>query len=203
MREEERLKMTKPRKDDPSVATFADHEVISPPHRLRRAISRLPPAPGDDPVARAEQALKRLAEEFPSWMAEEGERLDLARNQVRTHGFTVATRDALFFAAHDIKGGARTLGYPGLAVPAGSLCRLIEHTRDMRRIPLTLVDQHVDGIRAIIREHSRPDAEPMVAALTRRLREVTDEFLANDNRDRLNELDDILSPPVAPGDPLF
>jgi HPt (histidine-containing phosphotransfer) domain-containing protein len=195
--------MSKPRKDEPSIATYADHEVISPPHRLRRAMSRLPLSADDDPVARAEQALKRLADEFPSWMEQEGERLDQARVKVRSVGFTDATRDALFFAAHDIKGGARTLGYPGLTVPAASLCRLIEHTRDMRRIPLTLVDQHVDGIRAIIREHSRPDAEPMVAALTERLREVTEEFLAADNRDRLEELADILSPPVAPGDALF
>jgi HPt (histidine-containing phosphotransfer) domain-containing protein len=195
--------MTKPSKDEPSVATYADHEVISPPHRLRRAISKEPASSDDDPVARAEQALKRLAAEFPSWMEQEGERLDQARNRVRADGFTMGTRDALFYAAHDIKGGARTLGYPGLAAPAASLCRLIEHTRDMRRIPVTLVDQHVDGIRAIIREHSRPDAEPMVAALTERLREVTEEFLADDNRDRPEELDDMLSPPVAPGDTLF
>jgi hypothetical protein len=134
-------------------------------------------------------------------LAEEGERLDRARNAVKTAGFTAATRDALLFAAHDIRGDAETLGYPGLAVPAESLCRLIEHTPDMRRIPMTLIDQHVDTVRAIIREGSRPDAEQTVAVLTRRLREVTDEFLAHENRDRLDELEDILSPPVAPGEP--
>jgi hypothetical protein len=195
--------MSKSRKDEPSIATYADHEVISPPHRLRRAISKAPLSGEDDPVARAEQALKRLAEEFPSWMEQEGERLDQARNRVKADGFTVSTRDVLFFAAHDIKGGARTLGYPGLAVPASSLCRLIEHTRDMRRIPMTLVDQHVDAIRAIIREHDRPAAELTVAALTVRLSEVTEEFLASENRDHPEELEDILSPPMAPGDTLF
>ena len=42
-----------PRKDEtPSVATYADHEVITPPHALRKAIA---PARNDDddPVARA------------------------------------------------------------------------------------------------------------------------------------------------------
>ena len=45
------------RKDDtPSVATYADHEVITPPHELRKVIA--PAAEGDDdPVARAEAAL--------------------------------------------------------------------------------------------------------------------------------------------------
>ena len=192
--------MSRPRTIKASVATYADHELISPPHELRRAIASGSAPAGDDPVARAEQALAGLACNFSIWMEEEGERLDQARITVKAAGFTGATRDALFFAAHDIRGDAETFGYPGLAVPAESLCRLIEHTPDMRRIPMTLVDQHVDTVRAIIRE-GMAGRRATVAVLTRRLREVTDEFLAHENRDRLDELEDILSPPVAPGDP--
>jgi hypothetical protein len=196
--------MSPPKSEKPSVATYADHEVISPPHKLRRTLSNVTGSQADDdPVERAEQALALLSDEFASWMEEEGERLDLARNTVKTTGFTLETREALFFAAHDIRGDAETLGYPGLTMPAESLCRLIEHTRDMKRIPIELVDQHVDAVRAIIREGSRPEAVQTVADLTRRLRDVTDEFLAHENRDRPDELEDILSPPVAPGDPPF
>lgn len=191
--------MPRAKANKPSVATYADHEVISPPHGLRRAMSMMAASEVDDAVARAEEALAQLAGKFPTWMEEEGERLDQARNGVKAAGFNEATRDALFFAAHDIRGDAEILGYPGLAIPAESLCRLIEHTRDMRRIPMTLVDQHVDAVRAIIREGNQPDAERTVADLTHRLREVTDEFLAHENRDRLDELEDILSPSVAPG----
>src|SRR5258708_6012110 len=188
--------MARPKTDNkPSVATYSDHEIISPPHKLRQAMSEVAVTAADDTVARAEQALARLSGEFSTWMEEEGERLDQARNTVKAAGFTAATRDALFFAAHDIRGDAETLGYPGLTIPAESLCRLIEHTRDMKRIPLALVGQHVDAVRAIIREGRRPDAEQTVANLTRRLRDVTDEFLARENRDRLAELEDILSPP--------
>jgi hypothetical protein len=195
--------MSRPGMNKPSVATYADHEIISPPHRLRRVLSAAATSLVDDPVARAEQALALLSGEFAAWMEEEGERLDQARNTIKTVGFTGPTREALFFAAHDIRGDAETLGYPGLTIPAESLCRLIEHTRDMKRIPISLVDQHVDAIRAIIREGNRPDAEQTVVVLTRRLRDVTDEFLARENRDRLDELADILAPPVAPGEPSF
>src|SRR5258708_24025864 len=135
--------MPRSKKDARSVATYADHELISPPHKLRRAISSVPPSPDDDPVARAEQALARLASEFPAWMEEEGERLDQARNKVKADGFTVPTRDALFFAAHDIRGDAETLGYSALAIPAASLCRLIEHTPALLRTPLTRLDDDV------------------------------------------------------------
>jgi hypothetical protein len=196
--------MSPPKTDKPSVATYADHEVISPPHKLRRTLSNVTALQADDdPVERAERALALLSDEFASWMEEEGERLDKARNAVKSAGFTMETREALFFAAHDIRGDAETLGYPGLTMPAESLCRLIEHTRDMKRIPIELVDQHVDAVRAIIREGSRPDAEQTVADLTRKLRDVTDEFLAHENRDRPDELEDLLSPPVAPNDPSF
>jgi hypothetical protein len=71
---------------------------------------------------------------------------------------------------------------------------LIEHTPTMDQIPLQLVEQHVDAMRAIIREHWRIDARSLATTLTRRLREVTDEFLVRENRDRPDHLDAILGP---------
>src|SRR5262245_32268163 len=43
------------------------------------------------------------------------------------------SKDALFHAAHDIKGEAATFGFPAVASAAQSLCRLIEHTLDIAR----------------------------------------------------------------------
>ena len=96
-----------------SVVTFADHEVITPPHALRKAVA--PAGPGgdhDDPVARAEAALVNLSCEFSDWMQAECERLEAARQDVKTLGFSEAAHNALFRAAHDIKGEAATFGYP-------------------------------------------------------------------------------------------
>jgi len=192
--------MAKSRNEKPSVATYADHEVITPANELRKAASTVAASdPADDPVVRAEQALANLAGEFPSWMAEECRRLDEARRTVKAKGFSRATCEALFHAAHDIKGEAATFGFSPVAAPAASLCRLIELTPDMQRIPLTLVEQHVDAIRAIVRESERPDVDEMAHALTRRLCEVTNDFLRNENRDRPDVLEEILAPPLAPG----
>ena len=151
-------------------------------------------------MARAEQALAQLSDEFSTWMDQECERLDRARHQVKATGFTKATREALFYAAHDIKGEAATFGFPWIAALADSLSRLIEHTPDMARIPLALVDQHVDAVRAIFRESARPDVATLADALARKLREVTDEFLAQENRERPDYLDGLLAPPLAPGE---
>jgi HPt (histidine-containing phosphotransfer) domain-containing protein len=188
-----------PRKDDtPSVATYADYEVITPPHELRMAV--VTAAVGDDdPVARAELALAQLSTEFAEWMQAECERLEAARQNVRLTGFSEKTHDALFRAAHDLKGEAATFGYPAVAAVTDSLCRLLEHTPEQTRIPIPLVDQHVDAVRAIVREDARPDSAVLAAALTRRLREVTDDFLRVENRDRPKYLESIFAPPLVPG----
>lgn len=188
-----------PRKDTAATATYGDHEVITPENKLRTAVSMRPLFPGEeDPVVRAEKALSELSPEFSSWMDSECERLDLARRGVGKTGFTKANKEALFHAAHDIKGEAATFGYPAVASAANSLCRLIEHTPDVTRIPFELVDQHVDAVRAIYREYARSDAKELAARLTKRLREVTDEFLIHENRDRPDVLEQITGPSIAP-----
>ena len=78
------------------------------------------------------------------------------------------------------------------------MCRLLEHTPDTSRIPLTLVEQHVDAVRAIAREYARADRASVAGTLTRRLREVTDEFLRNENADRPDYLESIFAPTLAP-----
>jgi HPt (histidine-containing phosphotransfer) domain-containing protein len=132
-------------------------------------------------------------------MQAECTRLEAARQDVKRLGFDDKTRDALFRCAHDIKGECATFGYAEVAGVANSLCRLIEHTPESKNIPLLLVDQHVDAVRAIIREHARPDVAEVAGALTRRLRDVTDELLKRANSHRPDYLENIFSPSLVPG----
>jgi HPt (histidine-containing phosphotransfer) domain-containing protein len=190
--------MSRRKDDSPSVATYADHEVITPPHELRKAVAAATDII-DDPVARAEAALAELSSEFGTWMEAEITRLEAARQNVKHSGFTEKTHEALFHAAHDIKGEAGTFGYPAVAGVADSLCRLIEHTPEISRIPMELIDRHVDAIRAITREYARIDLLAVAGELTKRLREVTDEFLVKENSFRPDYLENIFAPPLAPG----
>jgi HPt (histidine-containing phosphotransfer) domain-containing protein len=189
-----------PPKNTAAVTTYGDHEVIVPENKLRKAVSNKPIETGedDDPIARAEKALSELSGEFASWMDSECERLDKARHLVSVAGFTSANMEALFHAAHDIKGEAATFGFPAMASAADSLCRLIEHTPDPTRIPIKLVDQHVDAARAIYREYARSDAVALASQLTKRLREVTDEFLIHENRGRPDVIEQIMGPSIVP-----
>src|SRR5262245_52430555 len=89
--------MAKSKNEKPSVATYADHEVITPPHELRKAASTVASnAFAEQAVARAEQALADLSGEFGRWMEEECKRIDAARGAIKAKGFGKATREALF-----------------------------------------------------------------------------------------------------------
>jgi HPt (histidine-containing phosphotransfer) domain-containing protein len=182
--------------DSVAVSTFADHEVIVPPNKLKKAVVKHRGPGINDPVSRAEQALADLSSEFSQWMEIECRRLDAARNQAKHSGLTSKNREELFRAAHDIKGQAATFGFPLIAPVAESLCRLIEHTPEPSRIPLTLIDQHVDGIRAIAHKNTQGDAETTALRLAHRLRQVTNEFLLHENHDRREYIEELLAPPV-------
>ena len=134
--------MAKGKSDTPAVTTYADHEVIQPPNKLKKAVAKAAPgnldAAHEDAIARAEAALADLATEFSSWMDTECERLDQARHRVKKQGLAGAAKDELFRAAHDIKGEAETFGFPHAGHVAESLCRLIEHTPDAKRVPIAL-----------------------------------------------------------------
>jgi hypothetical protein len=177
----------------PDVVTYGDHELITPDTRKLRKMLRAA-LPGEaDPVARAEQALAAISADFSQWMRDDCARLDAARRKVKEQGLSRQSRQELFLASHDVKGNSGTLGYPEVAAAADSLCRLLEHSPNLIRIPLAIVDQHVDAVRAIVREHARPDIAAIAAALTGKLRMVTDEFLVAENRHRPDVLKTIQS----------
>src|SRR5438309_3301286 len=167
-------------KDKPGtvqIATFADHHVITQPNPLRKVLRRVAEKDLDDPVARAEKALARLSGEFKNWMDAETDRLAAAHAAILKDGFTSATREELFRAAHDIKGDAATFGYPSAAAAADSLCRIIEHAPELARVPSNLIAHHINAIQAIVHERTRLYTVSVAGELSRELRGVADEYL--------------------------
>jgi HPt (histidine-containing phosphotransfer) domain-containing protein len=192
--------MAKDKSGTLEIKTFADHHVITQPNPLRKVLRRIAEEDLDDPIARAEKALAGLSGEFKNWMTVESDRLSLAHAAILKHGFTNATREELFRAAHDIKGDAATFGYPSAGVAAESLCRIIEHAPNLDQVPSNLIEHHINAIQAIVRERTKLDTVTVASELSRQLRGVADEFLAHANRDRPEHLDAILAPSIVPGE---
>ena len=192
--------MAKDKSGDVEIKKFADHHVILQPNPLRKVLRRVADEDRDDPVARAEKALADLSGEFKTWMVIETDRLSAAHAAILKDGFTKASREELFRAAHDIKGDAATFGFPSAATAAESLCRVIEHAPDLAKVPSELIAHHINAIQAIVRERTKLDTISVAGELSRRLRGVADEYLARVNRDRPEHLEAILAPSIAPAD---
>jgi len=192
--------MAKNSAKDIEVKAFATHHVITQPNPLRKVLRRVEEKDVDDPVGRAEQALADLSGEFKSWMTTEVNRLSTAYVAIRNDGFTKERRDELFHAAHDIKGDAATFGFPAAADVAESLCRVIEHAPDLEKVPAELFTHHINAILAIVHENTKLDSISVSAELSRRLRKVADDYLANVNRDRPEHLEVILAPSIVPAE---
>lgn len=192
--------MAKNSAKDIEVRAFATHQLITQPNPLRKVLRRVEAKDVDDPIARAEQALAGLAGEFKEWMTAEVNRLSAAYVAIRNEGFTKERRDELFHAAHDIKGDAATFGFPAAAGVAESLCRVVEHAPDLEKVPAELFTHHINAILAIVHENTRLDSISVSAELSRRLRKVADDYLADVNRDRPEHLEVILAPSIVPAE---
>lgn len=185
---------------DIEVTAFATHHVITQPNPLRKVLRRVDQKDMDDPIARAEQALAGLSGEFKAWMTTEVNRLSAAYAAIRNDGFTKDRRDEMFRASHDIKGDAATFGFPAAAGVAESLCRVIEHAPDLEKVPAELFTHHINAILAIVQENTKLDTISVSAELSRRLRKVADDYLADVNRDRPEHLEVILAPSIVPAE---
>ena len=192
--------MAKNKSDGIEIQKFADHQVITQPNPLRKVLRRVSDEDLDDPIGRAEKALAGLSGEFRNWRVIESDRLVAAHAAILANGFSDATRDELFRAAHDVKGDAATFGFPSAGAAAESLCRIIEHAPDLSRVPTELIAHHINAIQAIVEERTKLDTISMASELSQRLRGVADEYLARVNRDRPEHLEAIMVPSIAPTD---
>jgi hypothetical protein len=120
-------------------------------------------------IAKAEAALKSLSGNFAQWLNDEVAKLEAARQTVRTDGMTDATMESLYLRAHDLKGLGTTYGYPLITRIAGLLCRLIDDKDKRLGAPMSLIDAHIDAIKAAVRDDIKGEDHPVGKALVQEL----------------------------------
>lgn len=129
-----------------------------------------------DPVERAEAALKKLSTSFDNWILDEVATLITTWMEATDANYDIEALDAFFRAAHDLKGQAPTFGFPLAGATAASLCRLLE-IQDKTLIPEQLVEQHVQAIKAIVREAARGKANETGCLLATLLEKTVEQYL--------------------------
>ncbi len=178
-----------PRKKKPAPAVKIvrgqDHSIITPRNLLKaKAAVMIDRSAGIDETAvrRAEQALKALSVNFNVWMEEALRKLGDARDRLRRNPPPPGALGALHRAAHDIRGQASMLGFPVAARVGASLCRILEECPPQKLREGTmaaLVDQHVDAIRAIVREGVTNAKLRVGETLASELEAITERLMAS------------------------
>jgi Hpt domain len=146
-----------------------NHTVIEPVDKLKK-LALISGTPEDIAahIAKAEDALSILKQEFGGWMEREVERLEGALTAFLA---APATERANFFRAiHDMRGQAGTFGFPLAGRIADNLCRLLDAAV---QVPNDIVSAHVLAIRAVVRENATTMDHPVGSLLAMSLEKVT------------------------------
>ena len=146
-------------------------QMIQAPNMLRMKVGGGSRFGAIDPaaIAKAEAALKSLSGNFSQWLNDEVAKLDAARGVVRNDGVTPETMESLYLRAHDLKGLGTTYGYPLITRIAGLLCRLIDDKEKRLTAPMSLIDAHIDAIKAAVRDDIKAEDHPVGRMLVQEL----------------------------------
>ncbi|MGL5735399.1 MAG: Hpt domain-containing protein, partial [Beijerinckiaceae bacterium] len=170
---------TASRPDEVRAEKKKDHTLLHPPTALKQkayVVMRTGDASVEQTIAHGETALDEVAGNFQNWMSSETDRLAEARAGFNENRTSEEKREALFQAAHTVRGNAGVFGFPLAGRVADSLSKLLDRCPP-GKIPDALVDQHVDAVRAMVRENARGTGNPKARELAVRLLEVTNEYL--------------------------
>jgi chemotaxis protein histidine kinase CheA len=94
------------------------------------AVEWAQPANATAAIARAERAIADLAKSLGDAVGTQAEVIAQAFAKAQAEEFAPASVEALFAAAHDLKGQAATLGHPAVSEICHVICRLLQHPRD-------------------------------------------------------------------------
>jgi len=119
-------------------------------------------------LKKAEAAIEELKNEFADWIVEDVNRLAEAREAYAANP-DKETLGVLYRSSHDLKGQGTTFGFPLVARVASSLCKLTDDDGKARKMPLPLIDAHVNAIKVIVRDGIKDETNKMAVVLAQEL----------------------------------
>ena len=154
-------------------------EIFMPPNMLKAKVGSRAGGIDMAAVKRAEKALDNLKSEFSDWIRADVAALGETYEAFKESGAKDA-RDALYRAAHDLRGQALTFEFPLVARVAYSLCKLLD-AEDIQ-VPLVLIDAHVSAIRVIVRQNIKDADDTVANTLASELDARVSEFLGDGSK---------------------
>lgn len=139
--------------------TAASAQIIKPPQTLQAKVDKGGPGAVDmDALARAEDVIANLADDYLDWVREDFVRLEAAYEKLKAHdGDDKDNLEAMFQIAHDMKGQGGSFGYDLMTAIGDHLCRLLETLDKGGARELTMIRVHIDAMRVVITKELKDD----------------------------------------------
>ena len=134
-------------------------QIIRPPQTLQSKVEKGGPGAVDlDALARAEEVIANLADDYLDWVREDFVRLEAAYDVlVSGEGDDAANLEALFQIAHDMKGQGGSFGYDLMTAIGDHMCRLLEKVDKAGPLEVQMIRLHIDAMRVVITKELKGD----------------------------------------------
>ena len=134
-------------------------QVIRPPQTLQGKVEKGGPGAVDlDALAKAEDVIANLADDYLDWVREDFVRLEAAYDvMVSGEGDGAANLDALFQISHDMKGQGGSFGYDLMTAIGDHMCRLLEKVDKVGPREIQMIRLHIDAMRVVITKQLKGD----------------------------------------------
>ncbi len=148
-------------------------KYVKPTRRLSDKVGTQGGVELEDALVRADQALAKVAGDFPALCEKWINNLKAA---VPAQGIVdAATRQVVLGIANDIRGQGGTFGYPLVTLVANSLVKFVDPRENSTDVDAGIVLVHVQALERLIRDNVRGDGGPvgvelrtLVSAMARR-----------------------------------
>jgi hypothetical protein len=136
---------------------MAESQIIRLPNNLAKRIGPRLRVFTAELVRKAEAALEQISSHFGEWLEADIAALDLAWGKSKATDPANPKLSLIAGNARNLRSAGATLGFPLVSRIAASLCILIEQKRS--GVPTSLVDAHIDAIKAALRDNIRDEAD--------------------------------------------
>jgi hypothetical protein len=125
-------------------------QIINPPHMIKHKVSG-GGGPSPEMLAKAEAAINKMSEDYPSWAVDDVDRLEQLVKQAQPGvGNGRELMQEAFKLAHDMRGQGGSFGYPLMTRISNSFCRFVEQLNEVDTGSLEICMAHVASMRAVL-----------------------------------------------------
>lgn len=148
--------------------------IIKPPSTLKSKVG-VGGRKAVDPaaLARAEQAVADLGDEYLEWAQEDLRKLEQGFNALKASDEGgKELLGAIFRVAHEIKGQGGSFGYDLMTLIGNQLCHFVEELAEAGPTEIQVIGLHVDALKIVMVKQMRGDGGQAGRALLRGLDQV-------------------------------